>query len=204
MPPAVASSDLYDVINRRRDVRAEFTGAPIGPDALHRILTAAHAAPSVGLSQPWDFILVRNESLRSRFQAHVQTERELFESTLTAEESTTFRKIKIEGIQESSLGIVVTYDPSRGAARCPRAPRDRRLRALLRRPGDPELVAGGDGGSSSGSAGFPSTANLSSKSCSESPLGSDRWPGCASARCHDSRRFQTWSDTAGVNADHWP
>ena len=109
------SSDLYDVINRRRDVRAEFTGEPIRADALHRILTAAHAAPSVGLSQPWDFILVRDDTLRSRFQAHVQSERELFESTLDAEESSTFRKIKVEGIKESTLGIVVTYDPSRGA-----------------------------------------------------------------------------------------
>lgn len=113
--PAGLSSNLYDVINRRRDVRAEFTGAPICPDALHRVLTAAHAAPSVGLSQPWDFILVRDENLRKRFQEHVQSERELFESTLTVEESATFRKIKIEGIRESSLGIVVTYDPSRGA-----------------------------------------------------------------------------------------
>ena len=65
------NTDLYDVIRRRRDVRAEFTGAPVDPDVLHRILTAAHTAPSVGLSQPWDFILVRDEDVRRRFHVHV-------------------------------------------------------------------------------------------------------------------------------------
>ncbi|PRC60730.1 5,6-dimethylbenzimidazole synthase, partial [Mycobacterium sp. ITM-2017-0098] len=53
-------TDLYDVINRRRDTRREFTGAPIEDDVLQRVLLAAHAAPSVGMSQPWDFVLVRS------------------------------------------------------------------------------------------------------------------------------------------------
>ena len=47
---------LYDTIHRRRDVRAQFTGEAVEPEALRRVLGAAHAAPSVGLSQPWDFI----------------------------------------------------------------------------------------------------------------------------------------------------
>jgi 5,6-dimethylbenzimidazole synthase len=108
-------SDLYDVINRRRDVRAEFTGEAVADDLLHRVLSAAHAAPSVGLTQPWDFILVRDKTLRRRFQAHVQREQEIFESSPDEAKNATFRRIKIEGILESSLGIVVTYDPERGA-----------------------------------------------------------------------------------------
>lgn len=108
-------STLYDVINRRRDVRGEFTGEPIDEDALHRILAAAHAAPSVGLSQPWDFILVRDAGTRSAFQAHVQEEREVFEKSLNAADAGTFQRIKIEGILESTLGVVVTYDPDRGS-----------------------------------------------------------------------------------------
>jgi 5,6-dimethylbenzimidazole synthase len=46
------SAPLYDVINRRRDVRSQFTGAPMPEGALDRMLAAAHAAPSVGLTQP--------------------------------------------------------------------------------------------------------------------------------------------------------
>ncbi|WP_129664494.1 5,6-dimethylbenzimidazole synthase [Phytoactinopolyspora endophytica] len=106
---------FYQVLQRRRDVRGEFTGAPIPDDMLERVLGAAHSAPSVGLSQPWDFVLVRDESTRGRFREHVAGERKVFADTLTGEEAQLFSKIKIEGILESSVGVVVTYDPSRGS-----------------------------------------------------------------------------------------
>ncbi|RKT52442.1 5,6-dimethylbenzimidazole synthase [Saccharothrix australiensis] len=106
---------FYDVLHRRRDTRGEFTGAPIPQDVLHRVLGAAHAAPSVGLSQPWDFILVRDEHTRRAFRDHVQAERSVFASGLDGERAETFARIKVEGILESTLGVVVTYDPDRGA-----------------------------------------------------------------------------------------
>nr|WP_246222396.1 5,6-dimethylbenzimidazole synthase [Phytoactinopolyspora limicola] len=106
---------FYDVVQRRRDVRGEFTGEPIPPDVLDRILGAAHAAPSVGLSQPWDFVLVEDGGTRAAFRDHVLAEREVFAETLNGERGGTFSKLKIEGILEASLGIVVTYDPSRGS-----------------------------------------------------------------------------------------
>ena len=106
--------DLYETITRRRDVRGEFTGEPVPAAVLDRILTAAHAAPSVGLSQPWDFILVRDRSLRETFHRHVHTERETFAATLDGEAAGRFARIKIDGILESTLSVVVTYDPDRG------------------------------------------------------------------------------------------
>ncbi|HKS48353.1 MAG TPA: 5,6-dimethylbenzimidazole synthase [Amycolatopsis sp.] len=106
---------LYETIFQRRDTRAEFTGAPIPAEALHRVLSAAHAAPSVGLSQPWDFVVVSNVDVRRKFREHVRTERALFAGQLDAEQARVFARIKIEGIMESSAGIVVTYDSSRGA-----------------------------------------------------------------------------------------
>lgn len=106
---------VYDAIHRRRDVRAQFTGEPVDHQVLHRVLAAAHAAPSVGLSQPWDFVLVRDRSLRGRFRDHVQQERATFEATLDAERRDTFARIKVEGVMESGLGVVVTYDPDRGS-----------------------------------------------------------------------------------------
>jgi 5,6-dimethylbenzimidazole synthase len=107
--------NLYEVVHRRRDTRAEFTGSEIPPDVLRRVLTAAHAAPSVGLSQPWDFVLVRDESIRRAFRDHVQAERSVFSAQLDQERAETFSRIKVEGVMESSLGIVVTYDPDRGS-----------------------------------------------------------------------------------------
>jgi 5,6-dimethylbenzimidazole synthase len=106
---------FYNVVYRRRDVRNEFTGAPVPTEMLNRVLGAAHTAPSVGLSQPWDFVLVRDVDTRTTFRDHVRTEREIFASQLDEEQASTFARIKVEGVLESSLGVVVTYDPQRGA-----------------------------------------------------------------------------------------
>ncbi len=106
---------LYEAIHRRRDVRAEFTGEPPDPATLERILGAGHSAPSVGLTQPWDFIVVTDEGTRKAFRDHVLGEREVFASALGSARAELFASIKIEGILESSLGLVVTYDRDRGA-----------------------------------------------------------------------------------------
>ena len=108
--------DLYDAINRRRDTRAEFTGEPVDPAVLERVLSAAHAAPSVGMTQPWDFVLVRSPETLSAFREHVAAERDVFASSLSGERAETFSRIKIEGICESGLGVVVGYDPTRGGS----------------------------------------------------------------------------------------
>lgn len=81
---------------------------------MHRILTAAHAAPSVGLSQPWDFILVRDPELRQEFHRHVERERDTFAATLDCAAAERFARITIDGVRESTLSVVVTYDPERG------------------------------------------------------------------------------------------
>jgi 5,6-dimethylbenzimidazole synthase len=95
-------------------VRAEFSGQPIAEDTLDRVLRAAHAAPSVGLTQPWDFVLVRDLGLRTTFFDHVQQERATFAATLTGDAAERFARVKIDGVLESSLSVVVTYDPQRG------------------------------------------------------------------------------------------
>ena len=106
---------LYEVLNRRRDTRSEFTGAPVDDSALHRILAAAHSAPSVGLSQPWDFVVIRDDATRLAFRDHVNAERAVFAASLPPDRAEVFATIKVEGVLESSLGIVVGYDPRRGA-----------------------------------------------------------------------------------------
>lgn len=106
--------DVYEAIARRRDVRGQFTGAPVDEAVLERVLTAAHAAPSVGLTQPWDFVLVDDDQVRKQFWAHVQDERDRFAATLVGERAAVFAGIKVDGVLESSLSVVVTYDPDRG------------------------------------------------------------------------------------------
>lgn len=104
---------LRRIIERRRDVRAEFTGEPVDEAVLEELLWAAHAAPSVGNSQPWDFIVVRDAGVLGRFAEHVQRCRLDYAESLEGERKKRFDPIKIEGIRESGMGIVVTYDPTR-------------------------------------------------------------------------------------------
>ena len=114
-PAGGPAAGLYDVIHRRRDVRAEFTGEPVPGDVLERLLAAAHSAPSVGLSQPWDFVLVTAAATRRQFWEHVQAERSAFADSLEGERAARFAGIKIDGILEASVSLVVTYDAARGA-----------------------------------------------------------------------------------------
>ena len=101
-------TSFYDAVNRRRDTRAEFTGEPIPPEVLERVLLAAHAAPSVGMSQPWDFILVRSPETLRAFGDHVAHEREVFVAALTAERADTFSRIKIEAVSYTHLTLPTT------------------------------------------------------------------------------------------------
>lgn len=112
--PLDEAHNIYDVIRRRRDVRAEFTGELVDDATLMRLLDAAHRAPSVGNSQPWDFVIVRDRGTLDRFAAHVAEKRQEFHAALPPERASTFDPIKIEGITESGTGIVVTHDDSRG------------------------------------------------------------------------------------------
>ncbi len=105
---------VYEAIRRRRDVRAEFTGEIVDEPTLWRLLDAAHRAPSVGNSQPWDFVIVREQATLRKFADHVAQRRVEFRDALPPERAATFEPIKIEGILQSGTGIVVCYDHGRG------------------------------------------------------------------------------------------
>lgn len=105
---------VYTAIRSRRDVRSEFDGDVIEDVVLQRILDAAHRAPSVGNTQPWDFVIVRSPDTLAEFDRHVGQERAAFAQSLPADRRKTFDPIRIEGIETSRTGVVVTYDPDRG------------------------------------------------------------------------------------------
>src|SRR5258706_15451414 len=60
-----ARAALYAILMARRDVR-RYRPTPVPDDVLDRVLGAAHAAPSVGHSQPWRFIVVTDPAVRER------------------------------------------------------------------------------------------------------------------------------------------
>ena len=107
---------FYDVVAARRDVRNGFTRAPVDDAALTRVLAAAHAAGSVGHSQPWDFLIVRDIERRRQVQALAQRQRERFAASLPSARAESFRDLKTEAILDTPVNVVVTCDPTRGGA----------------------------------------------------------------------------------------
>jgi nicotinate-nucleotide--dimethylbenzimidazole phosphoribosyltransferase len=105
---------LHRVLAARRDVRTGFTDEPVDPALLRRVLAAAHTAPSVGFSQPWDFLVLRDPALRAELAALAAAQREAFAASLPAARARTFAGLKVEAIREAPLGVVVTCDPTRG------------------------------------------------------------------------------------------
>ena len=78
------------------------------------MLTAAHQAPSVGLSQPWDFIVITDRAKRERIAALAARHRGDFAAALPAARARAFDQLKIESILDTPVNVVVTCDRTRG------------------------------------------------------------------------------------------
>ncbi len=100
---------LYRAIHTRRDIR-RFRSDPIEPAVLQRVLGAAHAAPSVGHSQPWRFILVEDAATRDRAAWMADRERLRQAGQLEPAAAEHLLDLKLDGIREAPLGVVVCCD----------------------------------------------------------------------------------------------
>src|ERR1700761_3582364 len=105
---------FYRLAGARRDIRNGFLPDPVDDHVLVRVLAAAHQAPSVGLSQPWDFLILRERPVREMVQRLAQAQRDAFAETLPWARALAFRRLKVEAILESPVSVVVTCDPTRG------------------------------------------------------------------------------------------
>ena len=62
---------LRDIICNRRDVRGNrFLNKPVEESVLQQLLEAAFHAPSVGFSQPWEFVLIKDPSTTHQLQSN--------------------------------------------------------------------------------------------------------------------------------------
>ncbi|MFJ9791829.1 nicotinate-nucleotide--dimethylbenzimidazole phosphoribosyltransferase [Streptomyces globosus] len=102
------------VMRERRDIRNGFRTDPIPHEVLLRVLEAAHHAPSVGHSQPWDFVVIRSAETRRTMHELAQRQREAYAKSLPKGRAKQFKELKIEAILDTPVNIVVTADPTRG------------------------------------------------------------------------------------------
>lgn len=103
---------VYRVIAERRDMRRFVPGAAVPQDVLARLLQAAHAAPSVGLMQPWRFIRITDGGLRRRIRDLVDDERVRTAEAL-GPRGEEFLALKVEGISECAELLVVALGDGR-------------------------------------------------------------------------------------------
>ncbi|WP_037606514.1 nicotinate-nucleotide--dimethylbenzimidazole phosphoribosyltransferase [Streptacidiphilus rugosus] len=105
---------VHRVMRERRDIRNGFRSDPIPHEVLIRVLEAAHTAPSVGYSQPWDFVVIRSGKTRARMHELAERQRDIYAESLPKSRAKQFKELKIEAIRETPVNIVVTADRTRG------------------------------------------------------------------------------------------
>ncbi|MFJ6928538.1 nicotinate-nucleotide--dimethylbenzimidazole phosphoribosyltransferase [Streptomyces nigra] len=105
---------VLKVMRERRDIRNGFRSDPIPHEVLLRVLEAAHTAPSVGHSQPWDFVVIRSSETRRTMHELAMRQREAYAKSLPKGRAKQFKELKIEAILDTPVNIVVTADPTRG------------------------------------------------------------------------------------------
>jgi 5,6-dimethylbenzimidazole synthase len=105
---------VYRVIAERRDVRQQFTPRPVPRDLLLKVLGAAHLAPIVGFSQPWDFVVIEDIETLRQVKADFNRQNAIAAELYDDSRSALYRGLKLEGILEAPLNVCVTCDRSRG------------------------------------------------------------------------------------------
>lgn len=103
---------VYRAIAERRDMRRFVPGSTVPPEVLGRLLQAAHAAPSVGLMQPWRFIRITDDALRGKIHALVDQER-IHTADALGSRGDEFLALKVEGILDCAELFVVALGENR-------------------------------------------------------------------------------------------
>ena len=104
---------FYKAVFSRRDVRSHFMPDPIDDKILSKILNAAHHAPSVGFSQPWNFILIKDVETRKKVKESFDSERKRSATLIEDPKRTKYLSLRLEGILSSPVNVCVTYDPTK-------------------------------------------------------------------------------------------
>jgi 5,6-dimethylbenzimidazole synthase len=101
---------VYRAIRERRDVRRGFLPEPMPDELLNRLLEAAHNAPSVGLMQPWRFIVVRDIAVRQAIHNIFLDANQRALAEYGGERQKSYAGMKLEGILEAPQNLCIVCD----------------------------------------------------------------------------------------------
>jgi len=100
---------LIELLTWRRDVR-RFRRDPLPKDLIERLLEIAALAPSVGLSQPWRFVLVEDPARRAAARANFETANAAALAAYEGAEAKRYARLKLAGLDEAPVHLAVFAD----------------------------------------------------------------------------------------------
>jgi 5,6-dimethylbenzimidazole synthase len=100
------SAQLLELFRWRRDVR-RFKRDPLPPGTLGRLIDMACLAPSVGLSEPWRFVIVESESRRRDIRDCFKASNEKALQGYSDERAALYARLKLEGLDDAPCQFAV-------------------------------------------------------------------------------------------------
>ena len=97
------------LVRWRRDVR-RFRTEPISPDLVAQLLALASHAPSVGLSQPWRFVLVETPARRAAIRENFSLANKAALEGYQGERQARYARLKLEGLSQAPVHLAVCAD----------------------------------------------------------------------------------------------
>jgi 5,6-dimethylbenzimidazole synthase len=102
-------AELEELLKWRRDVR-RFRSDALPKDALPRLLELAQLAPSVGLSQPWRFVVVDEPERRRAIIRNFETSNADALASYEAGRALSYAGLKLAGLREAPVHLAVFAD----------------------------------------------------------------------------------------------
>jgi 5,6-dimethylbenzimidazole synthase len=100
---------LMQLVAWRRDVR-RFRPDPLPQGTLERLIETACLAPSVGLSQPWRFVTVEDQSRREAVREEFRACNAQALASYGADRAGRYAALKLEGLREAPQQFAVFCD----------------------------------------------------------------------------------------------
>src|SRR5882672_528161 len=100
---------LRDLLAWRRDVR-RFRTEPLPPGTLDRLIEVACLAPSVGLSQPWRFVIVDSPDRRRAVRDDFTACNAAALGSYAGERAERYAALKLSGLAEAPAQLAVFAD----------------------------------------------------------------------------------------------
>ena len=100
---------LRDLLLWRRDVR-RFRRDPLPGGAVEALIELACLAPSVGLSQPWRFVIVENLAIRAAIRRNFESCNAQALAAQSSERAALYARLKLAGLEEAPAHLAVFAD----------------------------------------------------------------------------------------------